>query len=154
MMTADCKNVRDSKDILKEALEKMMKGVRELEAYEHVIEQIKKLESEIERKEADQANKDLLKKQIEKMQQEVEKMDKYEDVRQSKEKIEKIIKEMDVMDDKKFMQEKFNKIMQAVDEMEAAPAILKNIQQNGLQPSISSGIQAPGTFTPIKGLFN
>ena len=154
MMTADCKNVRDSKDILKEALEKMMKGVRELEAYEHVIEQIKKLESEIERKEADQANKDLLKKQIEKMQQEVEKMDKYEDVQQSKEKIEKIIKEMDVMDDKKFMQEKFNKIMQAVDEMEAAPAILKNIQQNGLQPSISSGIQAPGTFTPIKGLFN
>lgn len=154
MMTADCKNVRDSKDILKEALEKMMKGVRELEAYEHVIEQIKKLESEIEQKEADQANKDLLKKQIEKMQQEVEKMDKYEDVQQSKEKIEKIIKEMDVMDDKKFMQEKFNKIMQAVDEMEAAPAILKNIQQNGLQPSISSGIQAPGTFTPIKGLFN
>ena len=56
--------------------------------------------------------------------------------------------------DKKFMQEKFNKIMQAVDEMEAAPAILKSIQQNGLQPSISSGIQAPGTFTPVKGLFN
>lgn len=154
MMTADCKNVRDSKDILKEALEKMMKGVRELEAYEHVIEQIKKLESEIEQKEADQTNKDLLKKQIEKMQQEVDKMDKYEEVQQSKEKIEKIIKEMDDMDDKKFMQQKFNKIMQAVDEMEAAPAILKNIQQNGLQPSISSGIQAPGTFTPIKGLFN
>ena len=154
MMKADCKNVKNSKDILKESLERMMKGVRELEAYEHVIEQIKKLESEIEQKEADQANKDLLKKQIEKMQQEVEKMDKYEDVQQSKKEIEKIMKEMDVMDDKKFMQEKFNKIMQAVDEMEAAPAILKNIQQNGLQPSISSGIQAPGTFTPVKGLFN
>ena len=154
MMTADCKNVKDSKDILKEALERMMKGVRELEAYEHVIEQIKKLESEIEQKEADQSNRDLLKKQIEKMQQEVEKMDKYEDVQQSKKEIEKIMNEMDVMDDKKFMQDKFNKIMQAVDEMEAAPAILKNIQQNGLQPSISSGIQAPGTFTPVKGLFN
>ena len=24
----------------------------------------------------------------------------------------------------------------------------------GLQPSISSGVQVPGTFTPIKGLFN
>ena len=67
MMTADCKNVKDSKDTLKEALERMIKGVRELEVYEHIIEQIKKLESEIEQKEADQANKDLLKKQIEKM---------------------------------------------------------------------------------------
>ena len=154
MMTADCKNVKDSKDILKQEIERMLKGVKELEAYEHVIEEIKKLESEIEQKETDQAKKDLLKKQIEKMQQESEKMDKYEDVQQSRKEMEKIMKEMDTMDDKKFMQERFNKILQAVAEMDAAPAILKNIQQNGLQPTISSGIQAPGTFSPRKGLFN
>ena len=88
------------------------------------------------------------------MQQETDKMDKYEEVPQSKKEMEKIMKEMDAMDDKKFMKEKFDKIRQAVDEMEAAPAILKNIQQNGLQSSLSSGIQAPGTFTPVKGLFN
>ena len=29
----------------------------------------------------------------------------------------------------------------------------KQFDANGLQPSISSGIQAPGTFTPLKGLF-
>jgi 2-polyprenyl-3-methyl-5-hydroxy-6-metoxy-1,4-benzoquinol methylase len=120
----------------------------------NVIEQIKKLESEIEQKETDQVISDLLKKQIEKMQQETEKMHKYEQVQQSKNEIEKIIKQMDAMDDKKFMKEKFEKIWQAVEEMEAAPATLKDIQQNGLKPTISSGIQAPGTFTPVKGLFN
>jgi Flp pilus assembly protein TadD len=154
MMTADCKNVKDSKDILKQELERMLKGVKELEAYENVIEQIKKLESEIGQKETEQIKKDLLKKQIEKMQQETEKMDKYEQVQQSKNEIEKIIKEMDTMDEKKFMKEKFEKIRQAVEEMEAAPPTLKDIQQYGLQPSISSGVQAPGTFTPVKGLFN
>jgi hypothetical protein len=30
----------------------------------------------------------------------------------------------------------------------------KQYDSNGLQPSISSGLQAPGTFTPVKGLFN
>ncbi|MDB5205032.1 MAG: hypothetical protein JWR72_107 [Flavisolibacter sp.] len=154
MMKADCKNVKDSKDILKEALERMMKGVKELEAYENLIEQIKSLESEIEQKENDAAKKEQLKKQIEKMQQETDKMDKYEEVQGSRKEMEKIMKEMDAMDDKKFMKEKFDKIMQSVDDMEAAPAILKGIQQNGLQPSISSGLQAPGTFTPVKGLFN
>ncbi|WP_462221111.1 hypothetical protein [Ferruginibacter sp.] len=154
MMTADCKDIKDSKDILKEQLEKMMKGVKELEAYEHIIEQIEKLEAEIEQKETNAEKKEQLKKQIEKMQQETDKMDKYEQVQQSKKEMEKIMKEMDAMDDKKFMKDKFDKIIQAVDEMEAAPAILKDIQQNGLQSSISSGIQAPGTFTPVKGLFN
>ena len=154
MMKADCKNVKDSKDILKEALERMMKGVKELEAYEQVNEQIEKLESEIEQKETDTQKKEQLKKQIERMQQETDKMDKYEEVQGSKKEIEKIMKEMDAMDDKNFMKEKFDKIIQAVDEMEAAPAILKDIQQNGLQSSISSGIQAPGTFNPVKGLFN
>ena len=154
MMSADCKNVKSSKDILKEQLERMMKGVKELEAYEHIIEQIEKLESEIEQKETNAQKKEQLKKQIEKMQQETDKMDKYEQLQQSKKEMEKIMKEMDAMDDKKFMKDKFDKIIQAVDEMEAAPAILKGIQQNGLQPSISSGIQAPGAFSPVKGLFN
>ena len=154
MMEGDCKNVKSSKDILKEQLERMMKGVKELEAYEHIIEQIEKLGAEIEQKETNAEKKEQLKKQIEKMQQETDKMDKYEQVQQSKKEMEKIMKEMDAMDDKKFMKDKFDKIIQAVDEMEAAPAILKGIQQNGLQPSISSGIQAPGAFSPVKGLFN
>ncbi len=153
MMTGDCKNVKSSKDILREQLERMMKGVKELEAYEHVIEEIKRLEAEIEQKEADAQKKDQLKKQIERMQQETDKMDKYEQVQQSKKELEKIMKEMEAMDDKKFMKEKFDKIMESVNEMDAAPAILKGIQQIGLQPSLNSGIQVPGTFTPVKGLF-
>ena len=154
MMTADCKNVKDSKDILKVQIEKMLKDSKELDAYERVIEQIKKLESEIEQKVTDEAKKELLQNQIKKMKQESEKMDKYEKVQQSKKEMEKIMEEMYTMDDKKFMQKSFNKIIQAAEEIFAAPAILKNIQQNGLQPTISSGIQAPGTFSPVKGLFN
>jgi hypothetical protein len=154
MMTADCKNIRSSRDILKQELDRMMKGVKELEAYENLIGQIEKLESEIVQKETDADKKDQLKKQIDKMQQETDNMDKYEQIQQSKKEMEKIMKEMEAMDDKKFMKEKFDKIMQSVDEMEAAPAILKGIQQNGLQTSISSGLQPPGTFTSVKGLFN
>ncbi len=153
MMTSDCKNIRNSKDILREQLDKMMKGVKELEAYENVIEEIKRLENEIAQKETDIQKREQLKKQTERIQQEVDKMDKYEQLQQSKKEMEKIMKEMDAMDDKKFMKEKFTKIIELVDEMEAAPAILKGIQQNGLQASISSGLQAPGTFTPQKGLF-
>lgn len=154
MLTADCKNVKTPKQNLKDQLDRMMKSVKELEAYENVIEQIKKLEAEIEQKETDAQKKELQKKQIEKMWQETQKMDRYEDVQQSRKEIEKIMKEMDAMDEKKFMKEKFDKIMIAVDDMEATPAILKDIQLNGLQPSISGGLQSPGTFTPQKGLFN
>ena len=40
MMTADCKNIRSSRDILKQELDRMMNGVKELEAYENLIGQI------------------------------------------------------------------------------------------------------------------
>ena len=154
MMTGSCSNVKNSKDILKEKIEKMLKDVKELDAYENVIEQIKKLESDIDLKESNTQKKEDLKKQIEKMKQETEKMDNYEKIQTSKTAMEKIMKEMDAMDDKNFMKNKFEKIIQLVDEMEAAPSILKGIQQNGLQLSLSTGIQAPGTFTPSKSLYN
>lgn len=31
---------------------------------------------------------------------------------------------------------------------------MEDLRANGLQPSLSSGLQPPGTFTPVKGLFN
>jgi hypothetical protein len=31
---------------------------------------------------------------------------------------------------------------------------LDDLRERGLTPSLSSGLQAPGTFTPVKGLFN
>jgi hypothetical protein len=153
MMTADCNSIKNTKDKLKEQLERMMKKVKELEAYENLIGQIRKLEMEIEQKEADAQKKQQLKNQIQRMQQETDKMDTYDQVQASSKEIEKIIKEMDAMDDKKNMKDGFDKIMRAVDQMEATPSIAKDIQQNGLQASISSGVQVPGTFTPQKGLF-
>jgi hypothetical protein len=31
---------------------------------------------------------------------------------------------------------------------------MDDVRERGLSPSLSSGLQAPGTFTPVKGLFN
>ena len=46
------------------ALDQMMKKVKELEAYETVIEQIKELERKIEQKEIDAQKKEELKKGV------------------------------------------------------------------------------------------
>jgi len=86
MMQSDCKKVRNSKDLFKEAMDKMMKNVKELDA---------------------------------------------------------------IVESKKSI----SKMKQMADEMESTTTVLKDIQQNGLQPSISNGAQVPGTFTGNKGLF-
>jgi hypothetical protein len=53
-----------------------------------------------------------------------------------------------VRNTKDIQKEWFEKAMiEAGDNME-------DVRANGLQPSLSSGLQAPGTFTPVKGLFN
>lgn len=85
MMTADCKNVRNTKDVLKESLEKMRKLADELD----------------ELGDKDQAARDRMKK-----------------------------------------------LSDELDEFANA------VQQTGLQPTISSGVQAQNTFTPTRGLFN
>ena len=66
-----------------------------------------------------------------------------------------------VKDQKQVLREK---IKQMADEMEAGgektadkanmKQTLQNVEKSGLQPSLSTGLQAPGTFTPVKGLFN
>lgn len=152
MMTADCKNVKTPRQNLKDQLEKMMKKVKELDAYENMMDEIKKLEQQIEQKEADAAKKEAFKKQMERMMEEVNKMDKYEDMKTRQQNIEKIMKEMDAMDDKKAFKESMEKTMRLVNEMESAADALQSIQQGGIQPAISAGVQAPGTFAPIKGL--
>ena len=66
-----------------------------------------------------------------------------------------------VKDQKQVLREK---IKQMADEMESGnektadkenmKQTLQNVEKNGLQPSISSAMQAPGTFKPVKGLYN
>ncbi len=153
MLTADCKNVKTPKENLKEQLEKMMKKVKELEAYENVIEQIKELERQIEQKETDAQKQNELKKKIEDFQKNVDELDRYEQMKEFLQKAEQFGKEMDALDDKKAFSEYSQKIMKMVEEMENSSANINAIRQDGLQPSISSGLQAPGTFTPNKNLF-
>lgn len=59
----------------------------------------------------------------------------------------------DAMEDKKAFRQITQKIMQMAEEMESTPAVSNEIRQNGLQPSISSGLQSPGTFNMQKNLF-
>lgn len=154
MMSADCKSVKSPKEQLKESLEKMMKGVKELDAYNELKERLKKFSDAADKMEAEMEKKQQIREQIEKLQKATDELDRYEEVAEKRKNIEKIIKEMDAMDDKKVLKDEIARFQQKVDEIENAPAVLKEIQQNGIQPSINSGVQVPSTFTPIKGLFN
>jgi len=153
MSTADCDNEKSPKDKLNEELDRMMKSVKEMDAYGELQQQIKDFDKATQEMDATMEQKEQLKKQIDKMQQEADKMDKYATVQQSKTEIEKIMKEIDAMDAKKALKEKQLKIQQLVEEMDNALPVLQNIKQNGLQPSISNGVQTPGTITPVKDLF-
>lgn len=153
MMTTDCDNPNPAKNPLQEQLDRMMKSVKELEAYEELMQNISDFEKAAEELGKTDDEKKLWKKQIDRMKQEAEKMDKYQDMQQSKKDIEKLLREMDAMDEKKAFHDKTNKIQQLVDEMDGALPVLKEIRENGLQPSINSGVQAPGAFKPVKGMF-
>ncbi len=147
MLSSSCDDIKSSKDIFKKEMERMMKKVNELEAYEHVIEQIKELEQKI-------AGQEALKKSIDKMMEEVNKMDKYEEMKERQNNMEKIMKEMDQMDEQKLFKQDMDKIMHLVNEMENAPAVLKDIEQNGLRPSLNSGMQVQATPAAGKNIFN
>jgi hypothetical protein len=158
MMKADCRNVKNSKDILKAELEKMMKSVKELEAYEQTKERIHEFSEAVEKMETSMEKKQQLKDEIKKFQTAVDEMDKYEDAQTLKKKLDAFSKAAEAMDnsaaDKTVMKDQFGKIQQLVDEMQNAPAILQDIKQTGIQVSISAGMQAPGTFPTTKGLFS
>lgn len=153
MLTADCSGVKSSKDILREQLDRMNKKIRELEAYNNMMDEIKRLENEIAQKEADAAKREAMNKKIADFQKSADELDRYEEMNDFLKKAEQFGKEMDAMDEKKSFRDHMAKIQQMVDEMDATPAFVKDIQTNGLQPSISSGLQVPGTFTPNKTLF-
>ena len=141
------------KENLKDQLDQMMKKVKELEAYQNVIEQIKELERKIEQEEADAQRKEELKKKIDAFQKSVDELDRYEQMKELFKTAEQFGKEMEAMDDKKAFREHTQKIIQMVEEMDNTSAAINEIRQTGLHPSISSGLQAPGTFAPNKTLF-
>jgi hypothetical protein len=153
MMTADCKNVKSPKDKLKEQLDRMAKSVKELDAYEELKQKLNDFEKAVNDMENDVEKNKQLTEKIKQMQKSSDELDKYSDIQNSKNEIERLTKEMDAMDERHAFKENTAKVMELVNEMEETPAMINDIKQNGLQPSISSGIQVPGTFTPIKGLF-
>ena len=117
------------------------------------IEQIKELERKIEQKEIDAQKKEELKKKIDAFQKSVDELDRYEQMKELFKTAEQFGKEMEAMDDKKAFREHTQKIIQMVEEMDNTSAAINEIRQTGLHPSISSGLQAPGTFAPNKTLF-
>lgn len=153
MMTADCKNVKSPKDKLKEQLDRMAKSVKELEAYEELKQKLNDFEKAVNDMENDVEKNKQLTEKIKQMQKSSDELDKYSEIQNSKNEIERLTKEMDAMDERHAFKENTAKVMELVNEMEEAPAMINDIKQNGLQPSISSGTQVPGTFTPQKGLF-
>ena len=112
--------------------------------------------------------KEILKKKIEGNKNAIDKAisDKINQAKKSKLAQELLKKMMEgdcskVKDQKQVLRER---IKQMADKMEAGgektadkanmKQTLQNVEKSGLQPSLSTGLQAPGTFTPVKGLFN
>ncbi len=154
MLTADCKNVKTPKENLKEELDRMMKKVKELERFEELNEAFEKEWEKYEQKIADARKKEALRKQIEALKKASDELDNYEQMKAFLKKAEQLGQEMDAMDEKKAFREYSEKIMRMVNDMENTPAAINSIKQNGFHPSISSGLQAPGTFSTQKNLFN
>ena len=97
--------------------------------------------------------KEELKKKNDAFQKSVDELDRYEQMKELFKTAEQFGKEMEAMDDKKAFREHTQKIIQMVEEMDNTSAAINEIRQTGLHPSISSGLQAPGTFAPNKTLF-
>ena len=154
MMHSSCDNVQSSKDIFKKELERMMKKVKELDAFENMMEQIKALEQKIAAQEADKQKQEDLQKLLWKINDQLTKVNDIEEISEAGKNIEQTAKEMDKIDQQQVFKSDTQEILNSVNEMAKIPALLKDIQQNGLRSSLSSGLQAPSAPAAGKNIFN
>lgn len=169
MMQADCNKVRNSKDVVREALEKMRKAAEKMESETDLKELLDKLKEERIR--------DLTSEAIEKYIQAVNDKDpshypkNYSELGEILDKIAKhypdAMKEVEIgMSTYDTYSPQLSVAQQAVtaaqtihsmqDKLTASKIdlpILNDIRDNGLQPSISSSLQAPVSFGFLKGIF-
>jgi hypothetical protein len=94
-----------------------------------------------------------MEKKIKDFKKASDELDQFTEMNEFLKKAEQLNRDMETMDEQKAFRQQTQKIMQLIEEMEATPTIIKDIQTKGLQPSISSGLQAPGTFNMPKTLF-
>jgi Flp pilus assembly protein TadD len=162
MMTADCKNVKDSKDILKEANERLKQRIQRMAKDSELLDaelnaitdelapllKIKADEDELAPLLKIKADEDELAPLL-KIKADEDELAPLTKIPKQTKKPESEIKQKETEQAKRDLLKKHTEKMQ-----QESVKTLKDIQQYGLQPSISSGVQAPGTFTPVKGLFN
>ena len=160
--TADCKNVKDSKDILKEANERLKQRIQRMAKDSELLDaelnaitdelapllKIKANEDELAPLLKIKADEDELAPLL-KIKADEDELAPLTKIPKQTKKPESEIKQKGTEQAKRDLLKKHTEKMQ-----QESVKTLKDIQQYGLQPSISSGVQAPGTFTPVKGLFN
>lgn len=149
MMSADCNGVRNTKDILREEIARKRKEAEEAEAMRKIDEQLRKWQEERPKELVDDAlwayrnyikdnNPAHFEQNRKKMTDLFEKIAKYYPDRLQ-----------DVEDGMRIMNELHDKIERA----KMGTHLYDELADNGFQPSISSGLQAPGTFHLPKTLF-
>lgn len=149
MMSADCKGVRNTKDILREELAKKIKELKEQGEMKKIDEQIREFKENRPKELVDDAlwayrnfindnNPAHFKQNMKEMTDLFEKIAKYYPDRVQ-----------DVEDGMRIMNELHDKIMRA----KMGTHLYDELAENGFQPSISSGLQSPETFHLPKNLF-
>lgn len=149
MMTADCKGVRNSKDILREEIARRKKELKEQEEMKKIDALIKEFQENRPKELVDDAlwayrnfindnNPAHFKENMKKMTDLFDKIAKYYPD-----------KLQEVEDGMRIMSEIRDKIMR----QKMGTHLYDELAENGFQPSISSGLQAPETFHLPKTLF-
>jgi Tfp pilus assembly protein PilF len=149
LMQADCSGVRNTKDILKDEIAKKIKEMKEEAEMKRIDEQIRAFKENRPKELVDDAlwayrnfvkdnNPANFNKNLKEMTDIFDKIAKYYPDRMQ-----------DVEDGMRVMNQLHDKIMR----QKMGPQVYQEISDSGIQPSISSGVQAPGTFTTNKTLF-
>lgn len=155
MIQSDCKTLKSSKDALREALARKKEAMRE-KIYNQTNELNKytKLGNEIQ----EQRVRELVdqgKRAIEKFIND-KNIDHYYD---NLDRLINTLTELEYFNSPRAQRELETAIrtvsatQQDAWEMKIGTNVLNKIEQQGIQVSVSNGLQTPGTFTPQKGLF-
>jgi tetratricopeptide (TPR) repeat protein len=155
MVQTDCKSLKSSKDALREALARKKEAMRDkIYNQTNQLKKYDKLGNEI----TEQRIKELVaqaKRTIEKYMTD-NNIDNYLD---NLDQMMNTLEQLDYLNNPQAMREveMATKAIAATQqnawEIKNGPAVLNSIEQNGIQVSISSGLQSPGTFKMPKDLF-
>lgn len=157
MMSADCKNVRTPEQVLKESLDKGGKDAEKLADERDFIDNLEDSAKKGNEMIDEFFRQEALKEEREKMIKLGDELIKELDKEQFNKELQKFSDALNKATDDFVKQEEVREYIENTKKMAAeiinAEANQQAIKNNGFQPTINTGVQAPGAIQPQKGLF-